>query len=230
MISHPHLFTASFILGALLFALPCSAGVAAPPGGESSSAMTELAAAACGPCEEFNRLNTLVRDGMVPRTEAGRRFRALLPALKAFYYHNGGRDFSQGDWVFPLHGYTARAIGEGSRHGYEPRGYDWFDGNRHKGHPSLDIFIRDKNHDDRDDRTGSYVQVLSLTGGVVVARLGHAKTPGKRAANCAGGNTSGSTILHPMHWYIMPTTASCWADSVWSSSPATRSPSWGGPA
>jgi murein DD-endopeptidase MepM/ murein hydrolase activator NlpD len=170
MISRSPLFQASFIFGSLLLALPCFAGVATPHGGESSSALTEQAAAPCGPCEEFNSLNTQVRDGMVPRTEARRRFRALLPALKAFYYRNGGRDFSPGDWVFPLHGYTARAIEGGSRHGYEPRGYDWFDGNRHKGHPSLDIFIRDKNHDDRDDRTGSHVHVLSLTGGVVVAR------------------------------------------------------------
>jgi murein DD-endopeptidase MepM/ murein hydrolase activator NlpD len=107
---------------------------------------------------------------MVTRSEAMGRFRALVPLLEAFYYRNGGRDAIPGDWVFPLRGYTARAIGKGRRHGYEPRGYDWFDGNRHKGHPSLDIFIKDKNRDERDDRTGSYVQVLAVTGGVVVAR------------------------------------------------------------
>jgi murein DD-endopeptidase MepM/ murein hydrolase activator NlpD len=170
MLSRPGLVQATFILGALLLALPCTAGDAAPQGGESSSTRAEPTAAECGPCEEFNSLNTLVRDGTLPRPEAGRRFRVLIPALKAYYHRNGGRDFSHEDWVFPLRGYTARAIDRGNRHGYEPRGYDWYDGNRHKGHPSLDIFIKDKNHDDRDDRTGSYVQVLSLTGGVVAAR------------------------------------------------------------
>ena len=55
-------------------------------------------------------------------------------------------------------------------HGYLPKGYNYFDGNRHGGHPALDIFIRDRNQDDVDDRTGEYVAILAITGGIVVAR------------------------------------------------------------
>jgi len=124
----------------------------------------------CRPCADFNRLNTQVRDGKLPRDRARKELASLLPALNDFYYRNGGVKFSSGEWVFPLRGYGASALGGSRRHGYDPRGYDWFDGNRHKGHPSFDIFIRDRNRDDRDDRSGSFVQVLSLTGGLVVAR------------------------------------------------------------
>jgi murein DD-endopeptidase MepM/ murein hydrolase activator NlpD len=72
-------------------------------------------------------------------------------------------------WAFPLAGYDARAIGGGRRHGYSARGYDFFSGNRHGGHPSLDIFIRDRNQDGLDDSSDASVKVLSVTGGIVVA-------------------------------------------------------------
>ncbi len=133
----------------------------------------------CTPCVDFNLLNTRVRDGDISRTKAKEELLLLLPAIKDYYYRNGGRDYSRSDWVFPLKGYTSRAIAGGKHHGYEPGGYDWFDGNRHKGHPSLDIFIHDRDRDDRDDQTGRHVPVLSLTGGVVVA-LEKSWNPGSR--------------------------------------------------
>jgi murein DD-endopeptidase MepM/ murein hydrolase activator NlpD len=85
------------------------------------------------------------------------------------YYRAGGREYSRSDWVFPLAGYDSRAIGGGKQHGYSSHGYDYFSGNRHGGHPSYDIFIRDRNQDGLDDRSGTPVRVLSLTGGIVVA-------------------------------------------------------------
>ncbi|HEY6008250.1 MAG TPA: M23 family metallopeptidase [Geobacteraceae bacterium] len=124
----------------------------------------------CGACGEFDRLNTLVRDGRIGRDQARGELVRLLPAIRDYYYAHGGRDYGEGDWVFPLKGYSYRAIEGGQRHGYLPRGYDWFAGNRHGGHPAYDIFIRDRNQDDRDDRSGAQVVVLSLTGGIVVAR------------------------------------------------------------
>jgi murein DD-endopeptidase MepM/ murein hydrolase activator NlpD len=155
---------------ALLLLLPGSSGADTQRSGANGSGTTEAAPPYCPPCEEFDRLNSRVRDGKVSRSEAVRKISELLPVLRGYYYRNGGRDYRKSEWIFPLRGYTARTIAGGKRHGYLPGGYDWFDGNRHKGHPSLDIFIRDRNHDDRDDLSGSYVQVLSLTGGVVVAR------------------------------------------------------------
>ncbi|HEX8960452.1 MAG TPA: M23 family metallopeptidase [Geobacteraceae bacterium] len=153
-----------FLTLLLVSDLPCNAGT-------SREAVLQQAAsgASCEPCTGFNLLNTLVRDGRILRPKAKEELLRLLPAIREYYYANGGKDYDRSEWVFPLEGYSARAIAEGRRHGYEPRGYDFCDGNRHKAHPALDIFIRDRDRDQRDDRTGAFVPVLSLTGGVVVA-------------------------------------------------------------
>jgi len=120
-------------------------------------------------CERFNDLNSRIRDGRTPKTDASREFRKLLAEIRERYFQQGGVRYPREDWVFPLAGYDSRAIDKARRHGYRARGYDFFSGNRHGGHPSLDIFIRDRNQDLLDDRTGRPVAVLSMTGGIVVA-------------------------------------------------------------
>ena len=70
---------------------------------------------------------------------------------------------------FPLKGYGPRAIGGKEGSGYQIQGYDFFDGNQHKGHPGHDIFIRDKNQDGLDDVTGRPVDVISVSSGMVVS-------------------------------------------------------------
>ena len=120
------------------------------------------------PCVAFNELDKKIRDGRISRSAARTELAGLLPALKDYYYEAGGRNFGHTEWVFPVEGYTARAIG-GKGRGYKAKGYDYFDGNRHKAHPSHDIFIRDRNRDQLDDTTRKPVKVLSMTGGVVVA-------------------------------------------------------------
>lgn len=132
-------------------------------------ALAENLTATDAPCHSFNRLNTLVRDGRIGRVAARQELRRLIPAITSYYYANGGTDHDRSEWVFPLAGYSTGAVAGGRRHGYQPRGYDWYDGNQHGGHPAVDIFIRDRNRDDLDDRTGAPVQVVSMTGGVVVA-------------------------------------------------------------
>jgi len=70
---------------------------------------------------------------------------------------------------FPLKGYTFHSIGGTKGNGYQVQGYDFFDGNQHKGHPGHDLFIQDRNQDEVDDRTGNFVDVLSVCSGVVVS-------------------------------------------------------------
>ena len=53
--------------------------------------------------------------------------------------------------------------------GYQAQGYDFFDGNRHKGHPGHDIFIRDRDQDGKDDSTGKSVNVISASSGIIVS-------------------------------------------------------------
>lgn len=125
--------------------------------------------AASRACLAYNDLNSRIRDGRIPKTTARVELMQRLAELRKEYYLRGGRDYSPTEWVFPLAGYDQRAIDGGHSHGFVPGGYDFFSGNRHGGHPAYDIFIRDRNQDTRDDRTGQPVRVLSMTGGIVVA-------------------------------------------------------------
>lgn len=118
---------------------------------------------------DFNAFNSLIRDGRIGKETARRELSGRLAAIRSDYYRRGGKNFSATEWVFPLAGYDTRAIDRGRNHGFVSSGYDYFSGNRHGGHPAYDIFIRDRNQDSRDDRSGRPVQVLSMTGGVVVA-------------------------------------------------------------
>jgi peptidoglycan LD-endopeptidase LytH len=121
------------------------------------------------PCIEFDKLNTLVRDGLIEREKARNQIRELLPRLREYFYEKGGVDSNPKSWVFPLQGYGPNAIGGTNGSGYIAGGYNYFDGNRHTGHPAHDIFIRDKDQDEMDDTTRKPVNVLSMSSGVVVA-------------------------------------------------------------
>lgn len=121
-------------------------------------------------CTEFNVLNTSIRDRSIKKPAAKVQFRKLIGAIRKEYYAAGGDDYSVSDWVFPLQGYGYKAIGGIRGNGYQRGGYNYFDGNSHSGHPSQDIFIRDKKQVSIDDVSQKPVRVLSLTGGVVVAR------------------------------------------------------------
>ncbi len=120
-------------------------------------------------CSAFNELNSLIRDGHIGRSAARRELSERLEKIRTEYYQRGGKNYLPAQWVFPIAGYDAAAIDKGRNHGFVPSGYDFFSGNRHGGHPAYDIFIRDRNQDSRDDRSGRAVSVLSMTGGVVVA-------------------------------------------------------------
>jgi hypothetical protein len=121
------------------------------------------------PCDEFNDVNTKVRDGLISKDVAIERIKELVPKIKAYFSESGGVESTEDEWVFPLEGYTASSIGGKNGSGYKPKGYDYFDGNNHGGHPAHDIFIMDKDQDDLDDYTVQPVNILSVTNGVVIA-------------------------------------------------------------
>ena len=92
------------------------------------------------PCEEFNELNSKVRDGLISRDDARDKISGLLPKIKDYFYKNGGTDLTDKDWVFPVEGYTSSSIGGVNGNGYAAKGYDYFDGNKHGGIPHT-IFL-----------------------------------------------------------------------------------------
>ena len=162
-------FRGFILLASVVLTLPTGHGLASSDGATGPGSDIDQVSV-CNSCREFDRLNTLIRDGGMPERESRTRVVRLLTEIGEWYRRHGGERYDRSHWVFPLRGYSVKAVGGGRNHGYLPHGYDYFDGNRHLGHPSLDIFIQDRNRDNRDDRTGEYVAVLSISGGIVVSR------------------------------------------------------------
>jgi peptidoglycan LD-endopeptidase LytH len=128
-----------------------------------------VAALPANPCVEFDALYARIRDQRIDRAAALARVRELVPQIREYYVAHGGHPSSTASWRFPLEGYGAESIGGKNGSGYQPNGYDWFDGYKSRGHPGHDLFIHDRDQDTLDDRTGQPVNVLSITDGVVVA-------------------------------------------------------------
>ncbi len=120
-------------------------------------------------CADFNTPNDKIRDQLISKEEALDQVQKLLPKLKTYFYGNNGHDFPKSTWAFPVQGYNSKAIGGTNGSGYIAAGYDYFDGNKHGGHPAHDIFIVDKNQDCIDDITNNPVNVVSMTAGIVIA-------------------------------------------------------------
>jgi len=118
---------------------------------------------------QFDALYRDVRDRRIDRESARTTVRALIPRIAADFYARGGVDAPKDAWRFPLAGYGAESIGGRRGSGYVVDGYDWFDGYLSRGHPGHDIFIRDRDQDELDDRTGKPVDLLSISSGIVVA-------------------------------------------------------------
>ena len=75
----------------------------------------------------------------------------------------------QKDTTFPLQGYTVKDVGGKNGEGYKPEGYRFLDGNKHRGHPAQDIFVRDRDQDGIDDLRAKPVEVLALAEGIVLS-------------------------------------------------------------
>lgn len=113
-------------------------------------------------CQKINELNNRILNSTIKRADAAKEFKSLLLQLKV------NANATKSAWVFPLKGYSANAIGGTHGNGYT-EGYNYLDGNKHSAHPAHDIFIKDKNQDDLDDKTGKPVDVLVVADGMVIA-------------------------------------------------------------
>lgn len=119
----------------------------------------------CGPIEQWDVFEKAVRDQIFPKDSLKAKFPAVYDSTKQYTAQNQLSDSNH--WCFPFKTGTLSDIGKG---GFKPdcyyggspvKGYDFFDGNRHGGHPAYDIFIRDKNGDCRDDATGKPAEVVA---------------------------------------------------------------------
>ncbi len=141
----------------------------------SMLALASLSWASGHPFVAWEQYEKQVRDQTLPKDSLKARFPAVYGALQANHFGPNPASIDS-PWVFPLAGYSITSVGKG---GFKPgiyyggssiKGYDFFDGNLHGGHPAYDIFIRDDNRDGRDDRDGKRVNVLAPTSLIVLSR------------------------------------------------------------
>ncbi len=132
------------------------------------------------PPREWFATELAVRDCKMPKEESQKKLSELRPLLDKYFIDNGGTIAAYTP-VFPLEGYD---VYDADTKGYIVNGYDFFDGNQHKDHPAVDIFIRDRNQDCLDDRTGKLVKIFSVSPGVVTG-INTGWTPG---SPLRGGN------------------------------------------
>jgi peptidoglycan LD-endopeptidase LytH len=117
---------------------------------------------------QWHLLYTQIRDGLISKQEAQFRLKFLEVSLKDSYLKHSNRK-EESSLCFPLEGYTRSAIGGKKGSGYQAQGYDFFDGDQHRGHPGHDIFIRDRDQKGSDDSTGKSVNVISASSGIIVS-------------------------------------------------------------
>ncbi len=120
------------------------------------------------PAYNFNRLMLDVRELKLEKDQAYQILQEVLFDLKKYYKDKGGKAFTKADWVFPVRGYGNNDIGGGGT-GFIDPGYDFFKGKLNGGHPAHDIFAADYDNDCLDDYTKKPIEILSVSGGVVVA-------------------------------------------------------------
>jgi len=121
------------------------------------------------PCIGFDSLYVQIREGKISKQIAVLKINEVIVNIDKFFINKGGVEFKNEDWVFPLRGYNSGSIGGINGSGYVTSGYNFFDGNKHGGHPAHDIFVHDKNQDCLDDNTNEPVDVVSMSSGVVVS-------------------------------------------------------------
>lgn len=137
---------------------------------------------------EWQGFEVTVRDGKIAEEKAKGKLKSLLSELSDCI--NSNYDMNSGEWVFPVKGYGRNALNKedfnpNSIYGpYGTKGYSFYDGNRHGGHPAYDIFIKDKNRRALDDKTNKSVKVLAMTDMIILST----NTGWKKGSKLRGGN------------------------------------------
>jgi len=114
--------------------------------------------------EEWNTLQAAVRDGTIPKDDAQREIVRLGGKLRDNHSDKAARS----PFHFPVKGYGPDCIGGKLGSGFKPGVYNFYDGNRHGGHPAHDLFIRDMSGDGLDSGTGKPAEIVSFSDGIVV--------------------------------------------------------------
>lgn len=123
------------------------------------------APATASACDEWDQLQREVRDRTIARQEAAKKIVGLEEKLRGEF---AGK-VAPSPFRFPVKGYGPDCIGGDDGSGYRPKGYDFYDGDHHGGHPAHDLFIKDPEGTGLDASTGKPAEITSFSSGVVVA-------------------------------------------------------------
>ncbi|TDB63978.1 M23 family metallopeptidase [Arundinibacter roseus] len=122
-------------------------------------------------CQLFQKIQVDVREQTVSPDSAARAFQEVMRKIQQQLTHpDSCRSEQQSTaFVYPLRGYQPKySIGGGGR-GYYNKGFNLFDMEVKSGHPAHDLFIRDGNQDNLDDRMCLPVDLLAISSGIVLA-------------------------------------------------------------
>lgn len=133
--------------------------------------------------EKYKQLLVNIREEYITPKEAETEFKAILLELRKMYPHSvEASPYSL--LVFPLIGSNYTAVGGKKGNGFRGNGFNLFDQTVSGSHPAQDIFIYDKNQDCLDDRKNHYIDIASVSNGVVIAT----ETNWQPASEYRGGN------------------------------------------
>jgi peptidoglycan LD-endopeptidase LytH len=121
-----------------------------------------------GVFEKWNILDKKIAGGRIKKDFAIQKIRKYEIEVIKYYYSRKENEVKRSEWVFPLKNYSSVSFYKNGND-YNEKDYDYFDGNKSWNHPANDIIIADTNNDCLDDFTGKPVDVISMSGGVVIA-------------------------------------------------------------
>lgn len=119
-------------------------------------------------CEKWNQLDKKITNSTIEKEAALELFEFYEPLIHKYFDFKKGIKIRRSDWVFPMKNFS-KIYYRDNGNDYRLGKYDYFQGSNSKGHPAHDIMILDSNKNLMDDSTLNYVDVVSMSSGVVVA-------------------------------------------------------------
>ncbi len=114
---------------------------------------------------KYKQMLVDVREEKITPSEAKHEFSVVLKELRRAFPNNSDE---VSNIVFPLIGGNLSAVG-GKGSGFYVRAFNLFDQKVSGSHPAHDIFIYDPDKDCIDNRRNEYVDVASVSNGIVIA-------------------------------------------------------------
>jgi hypothetical protein len=120
--------------------------------------------------QQFQQIQIDIRECNISPDSAARVFQVTMRNIQsALPLLDSCREADTTRFVYPLRGYLQQYSIGGNGRGFRAKGFDLFDAEVRGSHPAHDLFIRDGNQDNLDDRLCQPVDLLSFSRGVVVA-------------------------------------------------------------